>query len=104
MRSRCLTLVVLIACRDPSSAPPPPPAPPHDGVTLVQPGAAPRQALRYHLTKGSKITSQLECDADVKSSELGGAMPTEVVDLETVVDDVLDDGAAKLRITVVGAS
>src|SRR5262249_41638874 len=55
------------------------------------------------LTKGGKVTSQLECDADVKSSELGGSMPTQVVTLETVVDDVLADGAAKLRITVVDA-
>jgi len=104
MRCRCLTLmVVLVACRDPSPPPPPPPAPPHDGVTLVLPGAAPRQTLRYRLTKGSKITSQLECDADVKSSELGGPMPTQVVALETVVDDVLADGTAKLRIAVVDA-
>jgi hypothetical protein len=72
-------------------------------VTLVQPGTAPRQALRYQLSKGNKITSQLECDADIKSSELGGPMPTQVVALETVVDDVLPDGAAKLRITVTDA-
>jgi hypothetical protein len=103
MRRRCLTLVVLIACRDPSPPPPPPPAPPHDGVTLVQPGTAPRQTLRYHLTKGIRVTSQLECDADIKSSELGGPMPTQIVALETVVDDVLPDGAAKLRITVIDA-
>jgi hypothetical protein len=72
-------------------------------VTLVQPGTAPRQTLRYHLTKGTRVTSQLECDADIKSSELGGTMPTQIVALETVVDDVLPDGAAKLRITVIDA-
>jgi hypothetical protein len=104
MRCPCLTLVVLIACRDPAPAPAPAPPPPHDGVMLVHPGAAPRQVLRYQLIKGSKIASRLECDADVKTSELGGPMPTQVVELETVVDDVLGDGAARLRITVLDAS
>ena len=52
------------ACRDQPPAPAPPPPPPHDGVTLIQPGATPRQVLRYHLAKGTKVTSQLECDAD----------------------------------------
>src|SRR5882724_7032632 len=57
VRCTCLTLGALlaaaIACRDQPPPPPPPvPQPPHDGVTLIQPGAAPRQTLRYHLTKG----------------------------------------------------
>jgi hypothetical protein len=111
VRCFCLTLGALLAamaafaCRDQPPPPaPPPPQPPHDGVTLIQPGTTPRQVLRYHLTRGTKVTSQLECDADVKSPELASAMPVQVIQLETAVDDVLADGAARLRITVVDAT
>ena len=64
MRCTILTLVALIACQDkkPGPPPPPPPQPPHDGVTLVQPGTAPFQTLRYHLTAGTKTTSELIWD------------------------------------------
>lgn len=103
MRCTCLTLVALLACGEEPRVPPPPPPPPHDGVTLIHPGASPRQPLRYQLTKGSRTTSQLTCDADVKTANLGGPMPTQVIDLETLVDDVLPDGSAKLRITVLDA-
>jgi Family of unknown function (DUF6263) len=67
---------------------------------LIQPGAAPRQALRYHLTKGTHTTSQLTYDVDVKDDGQGGPAPTLVFELETTVDDVLPDGAAKLRLTI----
>jgi hypothetical protein len=103
MRLSYLTLVGLIACRD-KPPEPPPPAPPHDGVTLIQPGVPPLQTLRYHLTKGSVTTSRLECDVDMKSGEQREAMPTQIVDLETTVEDVLGNGAARLRIAVIGAS
>jgi len=105
MRLRYLTLVGLIACRDQAPPPaPPPPAPPHDGVTLIQPGVPPLQTLRYHLTKGTKTTSRLECDVDLKTGEQREPMPTQLVDLETIVEDVLGNGAARLRITVLGSS
>jgi hypothetical protein len=102
MRRSYLALAGLIACREPAP-PPPPPSPPHDGVMLIQPGNPPLQPLRYHLTKGSKTTSRLVCDVDMKSPELSGPMPSEIVDLETTVDDVLSDGSARLRIAVAGA-
>ena len=104
MRRTCLTLVGLLGCRDRPEPPPPPPPPAHDGVTLIQPGVAPLQPLRYHLARGQTIQSRLVSDVDVKSRELAGPMPSQVVDLETVVEDVLGDGAAKLRITVQAAS
>lgn len=103
MRRTYLTLVGLIACRDKAAEPPPPPPPAHDGVVLIQPGAPPLQALRYHLTRGETVKSRLVCDVDVKSSELRAPMPSQVLDLETVVDDVLASGDARLRITVVDA-
>ena len=104
MRCTFLALVALIACRDkaPGTPPPAPPPPPHDGATLIQPGTPPLQVLRYHLTKGSKTSSELMCDVDVKNDQQVGAMPTLIVELETTVEDVLTDGSAKLRIAVIG--
>jgi len=96
-----LVLLALTACRDKQvEPPPPPPAPPHDGVTLLQPGAAPWQGLRYHLTPGARTTSELAYDVGIKNDGQGRPLPTLLVELETVVDDVLADGTAKLRITV----
>jgi hypothetical protein len=102
MRCTILTLVALIACQDKKpEPPPPPPEPPHDGVTLVLPGAPPFQTLRYHLTQGSKTTSELIWDFAADSDGQRSPMPTLIVDLETSVDDVGADGTAKLRITIV---
>ena len=101
MRRTTLVLLALTACRDKQAKPPsPPPAPPHDGVTLIQPGAAPWQALRYHLTRGAKTTSELVYDVGIKNDGQGRPLPTLVFELETAVDDVLADGTAQLRITV----
>ncbi|HEY0482679.1 MAG TPA: DUF6263 family protein [Kofleriaceae bacterium] len=101
MRRTYLILVALVACRDKAPEPPPPPPPPHDGVTLLQAGAPPLAPLRYHLTRGTKTAAELVCDVDIKSDDRSGPMPTLVVDLETTVEDVLGDGSARLRITVV---
>jgi hypothetical protein len=93
--------LVLSACRGKQAEPPPPPpAPPQDGVTLLQPGAAPWQPLRYHLTRGARTTSELAYDVGIKDDGQGRPLPTLVFELETAVDDVLPDGTAKLRITV----
>src|SRR5689334_7304806 len=99
MRRIALMLLTLAACKE-KEPEPPPPAPPHDGVTVVQPGAAPLQPLRYHPTKGVRTTSQLICDLDTRTDGHDDPMPTVVVDLETVVEDVLADGTAKLRLTI----
>ena len=104
MRRSFLTLLVLLGCQDKKTAPPLPPPPPHDGVTLIQPGAPPYQVLRYRLTKGAKAASELVCDFSVKTDDQTGPMPTLVVDLETTVEDVLADGSARLRVTVVGTA
>jgi len=112
MRCILLTLVVLIACKDHKPEQPPPPPPPHDGVTLVQPGTAPLQVLRYRLTKGVKTTSELVYDFDAQNTDPAadpakpvegqtGTSPTLLVTLETEVEDILADGTAKLRVTVV---
>jgi hypothetical protein len=102
MRRASLTLVVLMACHDKPIEPPPPP-PPQDGVVLIQPGVPPLEVLRYRLARGATIKSQLVSDVDVKSPELAAAMPSQVIELETVVEDVLASGDARLRITVTAA-
>jgi hypothetical protein len=104
MRCTILTLA-LIACRD-RSPPPPPPAPAQvtEGVTLIQPGAAPHRALRYQLTKGTRTRSELVTDVEIKSDEQTGPAPTLVVGFETEVADVLADGTAKLRLTITHTS
>src|SRR6185503_17627308 len=103
MRCAILTLLVavftLVACKP--QAPKPPPPPPHDGVTLIHRGVPPYQPLRYHLARGTRTASQLVCDLEVKNDGERGPMPTLVVDLDTSVEDVLADGSAKLRVTVV---
>jgi hypothetical protein len=118
MRYLLLTLVVLSACKDHKPEQPPPPPPPHDGVTLIQPGTPPLQVLRYRLTKGAKTTSELVYDfeaqdalndpsapakraGDTPADSQTGSSPTLIVTLETEVQDVLPDGTAKLRMTVV---
>jgi len=72
----------------------------YDGVTLIQPGVAPRQALRYHLTRGTQTTSELVYGFGIKNDGQGEPMPELVIELDTTVDDVLADGTAKLRITI----
>jgi hypothetical protein len=105
MRCTVITLLALIACKEKPPAPPPPtPLPPHDGVTVLQPGAPPHQALRYRLIKGARTRSELVCDVDLRSDDHTGPMPTLVVDFETQVTDVLADGTAQLRITVIGTT
>jgi hypothetical protein len=103
MRRVTLTLFVvvctLVACK--SEPPEPPPQAPHDGVTLIHRGVPPYQPLRYHLARGTRTTSELVCDLEVKNNGDSGPMPVLVVALDTTVDDVLPDGSAKLRVTVV---
>jgi hypothetical protein len=116
MRCALLTIAALIACKDKRPEQPPAPPVPHDGVTLIQAGAAPLRVLRYQLTKGTKTTSELVYDIDARSAgpeigsggsagsstaSEGGPAPTLVFTVDTAVEDVLPDGAAKLRVTVV---
>jgi hypothetical protein len=106
MRRVTLTLLVvvctLVACK--SEPQEPPPQLPVDGVSLIHRGVPPYQPLRYHLARGSRTTSELVCDLEVKNNGDGGPMPALVVVLDIAVDDVLADGSAKLRITVVRTS
>jgi hypothetical protein len=56
--------------------------------------------LRYRLTKGAKTASELTWDFDATTDGKPGAMPTLIVELETLVEDVAADGTARLRVAV----
>jgi hypothetical protein len=97
-------IVIGASCKDkPAPAPAPPVEAPHDGVKLIQRGAAPVQTLRYRFSKGAKTASTLVCDVAIKTDGEGEVTPPLVVDLETVIEDVASDGTAKLRLTLTGA-
>jgi hypothetical protein len=82
----------------------PPPPPPRQGVEMVSHGAMPHQTLRYQLTKGVKTEIEQELDLDIASAQVQRAMPTAVTVMEVAADDVLPDGNAKVRTTILRAS
>jgi hypothetical protein len=75
------------------------------GDVIVQaPGLEPRRPLRYTLAKGAKSTIDFTIDTNLTADAMGGAMPTLALALELTVEEVLADGAMKLRTTVVDAT
>jgi hypothetical protein len=82
----------------------PPPPPPRQGVEMVSLGALPHQPLRYQLTKGVKTAVELEIDTEVATSSFQRTMPTQVMVMELAAEDVLPDGNAKVRTTILRAT
>lgn len=77
-------------------------APEHDrapDLQIVSAGSEPRRVLRYALAKGTTQKLELAIDVRVEANEMGGAMPTMVLDLSLAVEDLVPYGA-KLRATV----
>lgn len=72
-------------------------------LQLVTAGSEPRRVLRYQLAKGTSQKLELAVDVHVEANEMGGAMPTLVLDLAMAVEDILPYGA-QLRATVVEAT
>ena len=97
-----LLIVAAGACRKKVEAPPA--GPPPDGVELVSLGAIPRQVLRYQLARGVKAQVEMEIDAEFAAPGLQRTMPTAVTVMELGADDVLPDGNAKVRTTILRAS
>jgi hypothetical protein len=93
--------VLAAACRKKADAPPPPPL---QGVEMVRYGAMPHQTLRYQLTKGMKTAVEMEIDTDVSAPTFQRTMPTTVTVMELGADEVLPDGNAKVRTTILRAS
>jgi hypothetical protein len=97
-----LVALAVAACTraDDGIAPRPPT---NDGVTLVTVGEAPQRLLRYQLARGAKSRLELAMDMDMEAGGRGGKMPTLAMTLEIAVDDVLPDGNARVRTTIVAA-
>jgi hypothetical protein len=97
-----LLIVLASGCRK-KAEPPPEPAP-SQGVEMVSHGAMPHQTLRYQLTKGMKTAVEMEIDAEIATPTFQRTMPTTVMVMELGTDDVLPDGNAKVRTTILRAS
>jgi hypothetical protein len=91
------------ACRD-KQAPPPPAPPPRQGLEMVSHGAMPHQPLRYRLTRGISTVVELEVDREIATSREQHTMPTSITVMEVAADDVLPDGNARVRTTILRAS
>jgi hypothetical protein len=103
--TRIAVLAVLAgACRDNKQAPPAPPPPPRQGLEMVNHGAMPHRPLRYQLTRGVKTVVELEVDREISTSREQHRMPTSVTVMEVGAEDVLPDGNAQVRTTILRAS
>jgi hypothetical protein len=100
-----LGLVITAACsKTEELRPPAKTGPPSDGVELVTIGdMSATRVLRYQLVKGAKSQLELAMNLDMDAGGRANKMPTLAMTLEIVAEDVLADGNAKIRTTVVGA-
>lgn len=92
-----MLLAALAACgSDPKLAPSPDP----NGIELVWPGSPPRQVLRYAVTKGTKSQLAVTLDVDLDAGGHGSPLPRLTVTSELAIDDVRNDGSARVRVTI----
>jgi len=97
-----LAASVIAACgNEPAEKPPPPPPPAPGSVHVVSPGMPPYEPLRYRVAKGTRTHLEVVLDVDVDAGGQGGTLPSFVMTTELAIDDVLADGTAKLRATIV---
>lgn len=96
-------LVLLVACK---SKPPPAakPAPDPYAPVLVAAGNQPRQVVRYHLSKGSKVELELAVDTEMKVEGMGSSIPTQLFTLAIECDDVLPDGRMQVHAKIIDAT
>jgi hypothetical protein len=71
-------------------------------LQVVSRGSEPRRELRYHIDKGTTQRFDVAVDVHVTAGEMGGPLPTIVLSMTVVVEDVVPVGA-KLRATIVDA-
>jgi len=95
-----LLIVLAGGCRKKAEEP----ATPRQGIEMVSYGAMPYQSLRYQLTKGVRTAVEMEIDTEITTPTFQRTMPTTVTVMELGADDVLPDGNAKVRTTILRAS
>ncbi len=98
-----LLAVLASACSGKKGEPPPTP-PPGQGIEMISHGEMPRRPLRYQLAKGVKTAVELEEDVDFVTPSYRNTTPTAVTVMEIGADDVLPDGNAKVRTTILRTS
>ena len=76
---------------------------PRADLQIVSRGSEPRRSLRYQVPKGTTQKLDLAVDMKISAGDMGGALPTIVMSLTIVVEDVVPVGM-KLRTTVVDAA
>ena len=93
-----LVAAVTLGCgKSSDKAPPPSPA---DGVQVLNPGASPREPLRYTLRKGTRSAVELALDVDINAGGQGGPLPTLAMTTDIEILDVAPDGTATLQTTI----
>src|SRR5689334_20450639 len=97
---RVLTLVGCLAslcsCDRTDSLEPPAPVTAPD-LEIVSAGADPRTLLRYHLAAGTEQKLELAIAVQLQAGDLGGPMPTVVVQMTETVDAVMPSGQVLLH-------
>lgn len=98
-----IALLALVGCERSASppTPDPTPTPSNDGVQLVTLGNGAPRILRYRLRKGTHATTELEMTMDLDVAR-AIKMPTIVMTMEIVVEDVLATGVARVRTQITG--
>ena len=69
-------------------------------LQMINTGSEPRRVLRYQLAKGNAAKLELTSDVEAYADDIGGPMPTFVMDLAITAEDTSSAGA-KLRTTVI---
>ena len=93
-------VALLVAACGKSEKPPPPPPPPAEGLELVDPGLAPLAVVHYQLAKGTHTAIEMSLQSELTASSGNRTMPTLVVDTDITAEDVLPDGAFRVRTAV----
>lgn len=69
-------------------------------LQMINTGSEPRRVLRYQLAKGNAAKLELTSDVEAHADDIGGPLPTFVMDLAITAEDTSSAGA-KLRTTVI---
>jgi hypothetical protein len=97
-------VIVIAAFLGCSKAEPPLPRAASDGVELLSHGQGEQRVLRYRLVKGTRSTLELAIDNSLVAGGRTMISPTLLIKLELAIEDVLPDGSARVRTTILSAA